>query len=191
VFRVGWLSPAGSEAGGANLDALREGLSALGYQEGRNLAIESRWADGGSEQLPTLARELINLKVDVICTAGTQATRAARGVTSTLPVIFANVAFPVQQQLVASYARPGGNVTGVAFDGAEYGKRLELLKEIVPRLARVALIYNPENQGSVLALEETRRWARSLSITSSRTAFGDRTTSTRRFPASPAVTPTP
>ena len=165
TYRVGWLSPAGQEAGGTNLDALREGLSALGYQEGRNLTIESRWAEGGSEQLPGLARELINLKVDVICTAGTQATRAARGATSTVPVIFANVAFPVQQQLVASYARPGGNVTGVAFDGAEYGKRLELLKEIAPRLARVALIYNPENQGAVIALDETRRWARSLSVT--------------------------
>ena len=165
TYRVGWLSPAGQEAGGTNLDALREGLSALGYQEGRTLAIESRWAEGGSEQLPGLARELVNLKVDVICTAGTQATRAARGATSTIPVIFANVAFPIQQQLVASYARPGGNVTGVAFDGAEYGKRLELLKEIAPRLARVALIYNPENQGAVIALDETRRWARSLSVT--------------------------
>lgn len=79
--------------------------------------------------------------------------------------MFANVAFPVQQQLVASYARPGGNVTGVAFIGPEYGKRLELLKEAVPRLARVALIYNPENQGSVLALAETQRWARTLGVT--------------------------
>jgi len=80
-------------------------------------------------------------------------------------VVFANVAFPVQQELVASYAHPGGNVTGVAFIGPEYGKRLELLKEAMPRLARVALIYNPENQGGVLALEETKRWAHSLKIT--------------------------
>jgi putative ABC transport system substrate-binding protein len=105
------------------------------------------------------------MPVDVICTAGTQASRAAREATSTIPVVFANVAFPVQQQLVATHARPGGNVTGVAFIGPEYGKRLELLKEVLPRLSRVALIYNPENQGSVLALEETRRWARELRVT--------------------------
>jgi ABC-type uncharacterized transport system substrate-binding protein len=162
--RIGWLSPARAEGGATNLDALRQGLRELGYQEGRNLTIEARWADGGSDRLPALARELVGLRVDVICTAGTQATRAARDATSTIPVVFANVAFPVQQQLVVSYAHPGGNVTGVAFIGPEYGKRLELLKEVVPRLSRVALIYNPENQGSVLALEETKRWAQSLGV---------------------------
>jgi putative tryptophan/tyrosine transport system substrate-binding protein len=162
--RIGWLSPAAAETGAPNLDALRQGLRELGYQEGRNLTIEARWADGASERLPALARELVSLRVDVICTAGTQASRAAREATSTIPVVFANVAFPVQQQLVVSYARPGGNVTGVAFIGPEYGKRLELLKEVVPRLSRVALVYNPENQGSVLALEETKRWAQSLGV---------------------------
>jgi putative ABC transport system substrate-binding protein len=164
AHRVGWLSPAAAATGAPNLDALRQGLRELGYQEGRNLTIEARWADGASERLPALARELAGLRVDVICTAGTQATRAARDATSTIPIVFANVAFPVQQQLVASYARPGGNVTGVAFIGPEYGKRLELLKEVVPRLSRVALISNPENQGSVLALEETKRWARPLGV---------------------------
>ncbi len=165
VLRIGWLSPAAAATGAPNLDALRQGLRELGYQEGRNLTIEARWADGASERLPALAGELAKLRVDVICTAGTQASRAARDATSTIPVVFANVAFPVQQQLVASYARPGGNVTGVAFIGPEYGKRLELLKEVVPRLSRVVLIYNPENQGSVLALEETKRWAQPLGVT--------------------------
>jgi putative ABC transport system substrate-binding protein len=165
ALRIGWLSPAAAASGASNLDALRQGLGELGYQEGRNLTIEARWADGASERLPALARELVGLRVDVICTAGTQASRAARKATSTIPVVFANVAFPVQQQLVVSYARPGGNVTGVAFIGPEYGKRLELLKELAPRLSRVALIYNPENQGSVLALEETKRWARTLGVT--------------------------
>ena len=163
--RIGWLSPAAAATGASNLDALLSGLRDLGYQEGRNFTIEARWAGGASDRLPALARELTELHVDVICTAGTQASRAARDATSTIPVVFANVAFPVQQKLVASYARPGGNVTGVAFIGPEYGKRLELLKEVVPRLARVALIYNPENAGSVLALEETRRWAKPLGVT--------------------------
>src|SRR5438093_2476185 len=164
ALRIGWRSPAAAGSGTPNLDALRQGLRDLGYQEGRNLTIEARWAGEATDKLPALALELVQLKVDVICTAGTQATWAARNATSTIPVVFANVAFPLQQKLVQSYARPGGNVTGVAFIGQEYGKRLELLKDIVPKLSRVALIYNPENQGSVLALEETKRWAQSLHV---------------------------
>ena len=115
--RIGWLSPAAAATGAPNLDALRQGLRELGYEEGRNLALEERWANGISERLPALARELVQLRVDVICTAGTQATRAARDATATIPIVFANVAFPVHQQLVVSYAHPGGNVTGVAFIG--------------------------------------------------------------------------
>ena len=164
ALRLGWLSPGAASTGTPNLDALREGLRELGYQEGRNLTIETRWAGGASERLSALAQELVRLRVDIICTAGTQASRAAREATSTIPVVFANVAFPVEQQLVLSFARPGGNVTGVAFIGPEYGKRLELLKEVLPRLSRVALIYNPDNQGSVLALGETKRWAERLGI---------------------------
>ncbi len=165
ALRIGWLSPAAATTGAPNLDALLQGLRELGYQHGRNLTIEARWANGASDRLPPLARELAELRVDVICTAGTQASRAARDATSTIPIVFANVAFPVKQQLVASYARPGGNLTGVAFIGPEYGKRLELLREVLPRLARVGLIYNPENQGSVLALEETKHWAQPLGVT--------------------------
>ena len=164
TLRIGWLSPAAAATGAPNLDALRQGLREQGYQEGRNLTIEARWADGASDRLPALARELAGLRVDVICTAGTQASQAARDATTTIPVVFANVAFPVQQKLVASYARPGANVTGVAFIGPEYGKRLELLKELVPKLARVALIYNPENAGSVLALDEIKQWATTLAV---------------------------
>lgn len=165
ALRIGWLSPAAATTGAPNLEALHQGLRELGYQQGRNLTIEARWANGASDRLPALARELAGLRVHVICTAGTQASRAARDATSTIPIVFANVAFPVQQQLVASYARPEGNVTGVAFIGPEYGKRLELLREVIPRLARVGLIYNPENQGSVLALEETKKWAQPLGVT--------------------------
>ncbi len=165
MHRIGWLSPASAANGLPNLDALRDGLRELGYAEGRNVTIEPRWADGEIPRLPKLAAELVALRVDVICTAGSQATGAAKQATPTVPVVFANVAFPDQSGLVASYARPGGNVTGVAFIGPEYGKRLELLKEANPKLVRVALIYNPDNPGSVLALGETRRWAKALHLT--------------------------
>jgi putative ABC transport system substrate-binding protein len=165
IARIGWLSPGSASTGGSNFDALRSGLAELGYVEGRNMVIEKRWADGAAARLPALATELVNLKVDVICTAGTSAAVAAKDATPTIPIVFANVAFPDRSHLVESYARPGRNVTGVAFIGPEYGKRLELLKEALPRLRRVGLIYNPENQGSVLALEETRRWAPALDVT--------------------------
>src|SRR6266542_2640355 len=162
--RLGWLSPASAADGLPNLEALRAGLRELGYVEGQNITIEARWADGRSERLPGLAAELVRLPVDVLCTAGTPASSAAKQATSTIPIVFANVAFPDQTGLVASYPRPGGNVTGAAFIGPEYGKRLELLKEAHPRLSRVALIYNPDNPASVLALQETQRWATPLGI---------------------------
>jgi putative ABC transport system substrate-binding protein len=142
MYRIGWLSPASAANGLPNLDALRDGLRDLGYAEGRNITIEARWADGEIPRLPKLAAELVGLRVDVICTAGSQAAGAAKQATTSVPVVFANVAFPDQTGLVASYARLGGNVTGVAFIGPEYGKRLELLKEANPKLVRVALIYN-------------------------------------------------
>ena len=162
--RIGWLSPASAADGLPNLEALQAGLRELGYVEGQNITIEARWADGNSDRLPPLAAELVRLPVEVLCTAGSPASVAAKGATSTIPIVFANVAFPDQTGLVASYPRPGGNVTGVAFIGPEYGKRLELLKEVRPRLTRVALIYNPDNPGSVLALEETQRWAKDMKI---------------------------
>jgi putative ABC transport system substrate-binding protein len=165
AYRIGWLSPGSAANGLPNLDALRAGLRELGYVEGRNITIEARWADGQIPRLPGLATELIGLRVDVICTAGSQASGAAKQATTTIPIVFANVAFPDLTGLVASYPRPGGNVTGVAFIGPEYGKRLELLKEAKPRMARVALIYNPDNRGSVLALQETQRWAKDLRLT--------------------------
>jgi len=164
VRRIGWLSPASAAEGLPNLEALRAGLRELGYVEGQNITIEARWAEGRSERLPQLAAELVRLPVDVLFTAGTPASGAAKQATSTIPIVFANVAFPDQTGLVASYPRPGGNVTGVAFIGPEYGKRLELLKEARPRLSRVALIYNPDNPGSVLALQETQRWATPLGV---------------------------
>jgi putative ABC transport system substrate-binding protein len=162
--RIGVLSPASATEGLPNLQALQAGLRELGYIEGQNVTVEAHWAEGHTERLPELAAELVRRPVEVLCTAGTQASQAAKRSTSTIPIVFANVAFPDRTGLVASYARPGGNVTGVAFIGPEYGKRLELLKEALPGLSRVALIYNPENAGSVLALEETQRWAATLAV---------------------------
>ena len=162
--RIGWLSPGSAANDRPNLEAFRAGLREVGYVEGQNITIEARWAEGRSERLSALAAELVRLPVDVLCTAGSQASGAAKQATSTIPIVFANVAFPDQSGLVASYPRPGGNMTGVAFIGPEYGKRLELLREAHPRLSRVALIYNPDNPGSVLALKETQRWATPLGV---------------------------
>ena len=171
TYRIGWLSPESAANGKPNLDALRQGLGELGYVEKRNLVIETRWAEDDTQRLPALAAELVRLNVDLICTAGTPATAAAKGATTKIPIVFASAAFPDETGLVASYARPGANATGVAFVGPEYGKRLELLKEIRPGIARVALIYNPENKASVRALRETERWAKSLTVALEPRAF--------------------
>jgi putative tryptophan/tyrosine transport system substrate-binding protein len=164
MHRIGWLSSTSAANGVLNLEALRAGLRELGYVEGQNITVEARWADGRVERLPQLAAELVHLPVDVLCTAGGQASGAAQQATSTIPIVFGSVAFPDRSGLVTSYSRPGGNITGVAFIGPEYGKRLELLREAHPKLARVALIYNPDNPGSVLALQETQRWATTMGV---------------------------
>ena len=164
VWRIGWLSPTSSRSGASELEALRDGLREYGYIEGRNVTIEARWADGEPATLPALARSLVELKVDVICPAGTQASLAAKQATTVIPIVFAAAAFPDETGLVASYARPGANITGVAFIGPEYGKRLELLRQVSPRLARVALLYNDNNPASLRALKETRGWAERLGV---------------------------
>lgn len=164
IYRIGWLSPTSSSSGAPGLAALRNELHDLGYAEGRNLIIESRWAEDNLATLPALASSLVKLNVDVICADATQAALVAKQATQSIPIVFGRAAFPEQTGLVASLARPGGNITGVAFIGPEYGKRLELLREISPRLARVALLYNDNNPGSVLALKETQRWAERLGV---------------------------
>ena len=123
----------------SSFDGFREGLRNLGYLEGRNLVIEARYADAKLDRLPALAAELVGLKVDLILTIGTPAARAAKQVTTTIPIVFTVAADPVEQRLVASFARPGGNLTGFAL--GDYGdKQLELLKEAVPRLSHVACL---------------------------------------------------
>jgi putative ABC transport system substrate-binding protein len=146
IPRIGVLSvlPAPTpSAPPPTLEAFRQGLRELGYVEGQNIAIEYRYAEGKFERLPDLAAELVRLKVDVIVTHTDPAIRAAKQATSQIPIVMAVVGDPVVTGLAASLARPGGNITGLSFLAPELaGKRLELLKETVPRLSRVAVLWN-------------------------------------------------
>ena len=143
VHRVGFLTPVAQPA---REDVFRQELRRLGYAEGQNIVIEYRSADGGFERLPGLAAELVGLKADVIVVVVTQAALAVKKATSTIPIVMVGVGDPVGSGLVASLARPGGNVTGTSSTAADVvGKQLELLKEILPRASRVAVLWNPAN----------------------------------------------
>jgi putative ABC transport system substrate-binding protein len=163
VYRIGILETIPAAQNAANLDALRKGLRDLGYVEGQNLIIEYRSADGRAERFPELASELLRLKVDLILTRGTPAARAAKNATVTIPVIMATMGDP--RAIVASYAHPGGNITGVTTFSTELqAKRIELLKELVPNLSRVALLHNMGNPAAPPEWEETKTAARSLGL---------------------------
>jgi putative ABC transport system substrate-binding protein len=146
VPRIGWLNTGWrrSPEAQAGQDALWQGLREHGYVEGRNILIEYRWAEGNLERLPGLAMELTRLKVDLIVAAATPSARAARQATGTIPIIAVAMGDPVGDGLVASLARPGGNVTGTTFLGPQLlPKHLELLKEASPRISRVAILWHP------------------------------------------------
>jgi putative tryptophan/tyrosine transport system substrate-binding protein len=163
VYRIGLLEPIPAEQNAANLDGLRKGLRALGYVEGRDYVIDYRSADGRAERFPELASELVRLRVDLIVARGTPATQAARHATARIPVVMATMGDP--NAIVTSYAQPGGNVTGVTTFSTELtAKRLALLKELLPRLARVGLLHNMGNPAAPPEWEETRSAARSLGI---------------------------
>ena len=163
VYRIGVLETIPAALNAAKLDALRKGLRDLGYVEGRNLIIEYRSADGRAERFPDLAFELVRLKVDLIVTRGTPAAKAAKSATGTIPVVMAAMGEPLA--VVASLARPGGNITGVTTFSIELtGKRVEVLKELVPRLARVALLHNMGNPVAPPEWEETKTAARFLNV---------------------------
>ncbi len=163
VYRIGILETIPAARNAANLDALRKGLRDLGYVEGRNLVIEYRSADGRPERFPDLAAELVRLKVDLIVTRGTPAARAAKNATGTIPVVMATMGDP--RAIVASFAHPGGNITGVTTFSTELtAKRIELLKELVPNLSRVALLHNMGNPAAPPEWEETKTAARSLGL---------------------------
>ena len=152
VPRIGYLSPTDPATESARSEAIRLALRELGYIEGQNIAIEYRYAEGKLDRYPELAAELVRLKVDIIVVAGGDAwIRAAKNATKTIPIVMMGAgADPVEAGLVESLARPGGNVTGITNLTRELGgKRLELLKEAVPKLARVAVLYDPANPASV------------------------------------------
>jgi putative ABC transport system substrate-binding protein len=133
--------------------------------EGQSIAFEERWADGRYERLPELAAELVRLNVDILVTVATPATRAAQQATRTIPIVMTLVSDPVESGLVANLARPGGNTTGFSFMHPELSrKRLELLKEIIPKIARVAVLSNPSNPNTPPLLRETKAAARSLRL---------------------------
>jgi len=165
VPRIGYLDATSPVAASARIGVFRQALREFGYVEGKSIVVEYRWAEGKIERVPNLAAELVHLKVDVIVTGGPQSTRAAKNATLTIPIVMAQDPDPIGNGFVASLARPGGNITGLSILAPELsGKRLELLKEIVPNLSRVALLHQATEPGTSQALRETERAAKALGI---------------------------
>jgi len=165
IPRIGSLTGTSLSTNAARNEAFRQGLRELGYVEGKNIVIEWRSAEGKLDRLPVLAAELVRLKVDVIATGGPPATRAAKEATATIPIVMAQDTDPVASGFVASLARPGGNITGLSTLGPEIGgKRLELLKEIVPRLSRVAVFATSTQPGYAQVLKEMELAAGALKV---------------------------
>ena len=163
VYRIGVLEPTPAVQNATNLNALRDGLRKLGYVEGQNLVIEYRSADGRAERFPDLASELVRLKVDVVVTRGTPAVQAAQQASGTIPIVMAAMGAPFL--VAASLPRPGGNVTGLTtFSQELIGKRIELLKELVPNLSRLALMHNIGNPMGPPEWEEAKSAARSTAL---------------------------
>jgi putative ABC transport system substrate-binding protein len=165
VVRIGFLGPTSAASNASRMEALRAGLRDLGYLEGKNLVIESRWAEGKFDRLPELAAELVRLNVDVILTAGTPGIRAAKNATTTIPVVMVTSGDPVAFGFVASLARPGGNITGSSnFSPELSAKRIELLKEILPRTQRIGVLFNPDNSINERNLPAMEQTAKSLKV---------------------------
>ncbi len=164
IPRIGFLAatPSGSSD---RTDTFRQGLRELGYVEGKNIIIEYRRAEGQFERLPELAAELVHLKVEVIVAAGAASTRRAKEATATIPIVMASDNDPVGSGFVASLARPGGNITGLSQMAPELaGKRLEILKEIVPKLSRLAVLGEFNNPGNAQSLKETELVAEAFKV---------------------------
>jgi ABC-type uncharacterized transport system substrate-binding protein len=166
TYRIGFLGNSTAALEANLVGPFREGLRDLGYVEGRNVQIEYRWADGKYERFPELVAELVALKVDVIVTAGTPAALAVMRATVTIPLVMVAVGDPVGSGLVTSLARPGGSMTGLTSIAPDLeGKRLELLREAVPKLSRVSVIWNPANPFHVTAERQARSAAQTLHMT--------------------------
>ena len=165
IPRIGFLGSTSFSGNPARREAFRQGLRELGYVEGKTIDIEWRFAEGKADRLPSLAAELVRLKVDVIVTGGSAVTRAAKAATLTIPIIMAQDNDPVGSGFVTSLAHPGGNITGLSTLAPELsGKQLELLKEIVPRLSRVAVLGTSTRAGNAQALKETELAAAALDV---------------------------
>lgn len=165
VWRIGFLGSENPSGYKTRVEALRAGLRDFGYVEGKNLVIEFRWAEGKLDRLPELAAELVRLNFDVLVTHATSGTRAAKQATTTIPIVVATMADPVATGLVASLARPGGNITGSTFFPVELAaKRIEVLKDALPRITQVAVLDypSPTSETFINAMETT---ARSLKVT--------------------------
>jgi putative ABC transport system substrate-binding protein len=165
IPRIGVLVGPSSSFFSTRIGAFREGLHDLGYVEGKNIAVEYRYAEGKEDLFPELTAQLVRLGVDLIVTTGTPATHAAKAATSTIPIVMSAIGDPVGAGLVASLARPGGNITGLAIFSPELsGKRLELLKESFPRISKIAILWNPSNASASLSLKETQVASQALTL---------------------------
>jgi putative ABC transport system substrate-binding protein len=165
VPRIGFLGMTSPRTLAARLEAIQLGLRDFGYIEGTNIIIEYRWAEGDYRRLPELAAELVRSKVDLIVTHGTPGTLAARKATATIPIVMAVIGDAVASGVVTSIARPGGNITGQSFFDPEVrSKRIELLKELMPRLTQVAVLLSADNPASIPELQAIERTAQSLGI---------------------------
>ena len=165
VPRIGFLTSLSPAESAISLESFRQGLRELGYVEGKTIATEFRFAERRPERLPALAAELVRLKVDVIVTGGPPAPEAAKQATSTIPIVFAVTGDPVAEGLVASLARPGGNITGLATIAADLvAKQLELLKEVAPKISRVAVLQNSGNHGHPPQLRQAEGAAQVLGM---------------------------
>jgi len=165
VYHIGMLERTSAAINAANLDGFRQGLRELGYVEGKNLVIEYRSADGHDERFPALATDLARLKRDLILARGTPAALAAKNATVTIPVVILGVGDPVGQGVVASLAHPGGNITGLSAVVTElYAKRVQLLRDLMPRAARIAALFNMSNPAIPPQWKEVEIAARSLGL---------------------------
>jgi putative ABC transport system substrate-binding protein len=163
--RIGFLGQSTAAEIASRLAGFRQGLRDLGYIEGTNIIIEYRWAEGYYERLQGLVADLVRSNVDVIVTAGTPGSLAAKRATATIPIVMANVGDPVAAGLVASVARPGGNITGQSsFSPEIYAKRIELLKEVLPRITEVAVLFNSDNAATRAELQTMEAAARSIKV---------------------------
>jgi len=167
VYRVGYFAITSRERSLHLMKAFEEGLRSLGYRVGESVVVEYRFANGEMERLPALATDLVRLGVDIIVSGNNVTTVAAMKATTTIPIVMTNSAEPVSAGLVASLARPGGNVTGFSSEPGDeiYGKRLEFLKETVPNLSRVGILWNPDFAPNLERLKSTRETSQALGLT--------------------------